>query len=36
MDDTETIFGDRWQEILEEITRDLEGEPSPSQEDARK
>jgi hypothetical protein len=34
MDENETIFGSRWEEILEEITRDLAGEPSPSDEAA--
>lgn len=30
MDYDTSIFGERWDEILEEITRDLADEPSPS------
>lgn len=32
MDENETIFGDRWEAILEELIRDLGNEPSPSDE----
>jgi hypothetical protein len=31
MDENETIFGPMWPQILEEITRDLADEPSPSE-----
>jgi len=30
MDDSESIFGCRWEEIRAEIERDLADEPSPS------
>ena len=32
MDENETIFGDRWEEIRDQIERDLGDEPSPSEE----
>jgi hypothetical protein len=31
VDENETIFGPMWPQILEEITRDLADEPSPSE-----
>ena len=31
MDENETIFGSRWEEICAEIERDLASEPSPSE-----